>query len=141
MRKKIRLKDITGRTYTKFDGKYSKTSIKLLTFKIKTEEISWKELRDSLSKGYRPKKHGYISICRFFGKNYALNGNHRLALLKTMRPDNFMIEVESYNLLHTLALILMIIMVVAVSFTIWIVNNLIKIVNNYVVQIFRIKRK
>jgi len=140
-RRNIRLKDITGRSFKTLDGKYTKTSIKLLPFKVIREEISWRELRDSLSKGYNPKKYGYITICRLFGKNYAMNGNHRLALLKKMRSEKFMVEVESFNLLQGLLVLLTVIIFIAVSVTIHIVNNLIKIVNNYIVPVFRIKRK
>ena len=81
--KNIRLKDITPMWFhRKTSGTYSKTSIKLLPFSIKTSNHSWKELKDSLAKGYDSEKYGHIIVYKFFSRYITINGNHRISLLK-----------------------------------------------------------
>ena len=64
----------------------------------KIEDGSWKKLKESLTKGYYPKKYknGYIKVIKYWWKNkyYVYDGNHRVKLLKEMYGNEHQIEVE-----------------------------------------------
>ena len=140
--KNIRLKDITPMWFhRKTHGTYSKTSIKLLPFSMKRSNHSWKELKDSLAKGYDPEKYGYITVYKFFSRYITINGNHRISLLKKIYSEDYTIDVKGTSILKIMLSISFLIITVPLSFAFTIVNNLRKIVNNYIVQVFRIKKK
>tara|TARA_R110002051_G_scaffold103182_2_gene174871 strand:- start:327 stop:758 length:432 start_codon:yes stop_codon:yes gene_type:complete len=63
----------------------------------KKEKVgSWKRLKESLEKGYNPKKYGYIQVIKYLRKNkyYVYDGNHRVKLLKEMYGNEHQIMVE-----------------------------------------------
>ena len=134
MRESIYKKDVK-----QFTGKYTQTKIKLLPFRIERTKYCWEELKDSLTKGYNPEKYKYIIVCNFFGVKFPIDGNHRLALLKKLYADDYTIDVKSISTTRAISTIILVFFLVILFGVLNIVNNLIKIVNNYIVQIFRIE--
>ena len=150
--KNIKLKDIKNNWFRQiytglirkdkhFTGKYTQRTIRLLPFRIIKTEHCWKELKRSLTKGYNPEKYTYIIICNFFGVKFPIDGNHRLALLKNLYEDDYTINVKSIGIIKVIGGIAIAFFLIILFGVLGIVNNLLKIVNNYIAQIFRIKRK
>ena len=146
MLKKVKLKNLKlGILSNIFMSKdltttYNKLVFKLLPFRVRILKVDYKDLKDSLVKGYNPKKYGYITVM----KNRVVNGKHRLT---EIYPENHEIEVKTEPLIsYIVSIIFPAIMLVFIAITIplkliQIVNNLFKIVNNYFTQIFRSQRK
>jgi hypothetical protein len=151
--KNIRLKDISSNrlrllldpTYRKdikqMVGKYNIVEIKLAPFRLERSESSWNQLERSLAKGYNPKRYGYITICRFFGINYPIDGNHRLAMLKKLYSEDYTIDVKTVSPIRIICCMVLFIPLILLSITLAIVNNLLTNVNNFITRIFRIKIK
>ena len=85
-------------------------------FGVKEKVKSWKELKNSLEKGYQPTKYGYIKVIKYGRKNkyYVYDGNHRVTLLKQMHGNEYRIAVQRTNLLSLVPAIFIVLITIPI---------------------------